>query len=234
MKIVDYKEFLNLFKYNEQIKDLIDEYIVYSCLNIASNAKFPTDYTDVKEHLFESDDYIRLFIVDDSNKIPQIKGFLISALEEGYNDNVILHCHGIILDPSIQGKGYSKVIVNKAIEMTNPDVVTAKTHNPRCFNAFANLNGAVSYYPNEFDDMPKDILELAKSDEFINNTNEQLIYLNAYPDEKIQQSHRNEDLHVVFDRLAPTDAQAIVVVLNDQKLDLGKNILKLKRLNNGK
>lgn len=232
MKILDYNEFLNQFKYANEMKDLINEYVVYSCLTIANNAKFPTDYIDVKEHLFESDDYIRLFIIDGEDKVPQIKGFLISALENGYNDNVILHCHGIILDPSIQGKGYSKKMVEKAISMTNPDIVTAKTHNPRCFNAFANLEGAESYYPNEYDDMPDDILEVAKSDEFINVVNENLIYLNAYPDEKIQQSHRNKDLHIVFDRLEPTDAQAIVVVLNDEKLNLGQNVLKLKRMNN--
>ena len=233
MKILNYEEFLNLFKYSQQMKELIDEYIVYSCLSIANNAKFPTDYTDVKEHLFESDEYIRLFIVDTEKKVPTIKGFLISALEKGYNDNTILHCHGIILDPSIQGNGYSKTIVEKAIDMTNPDIVTAKTHNPRCFNAFANLKGAISYYPNEFNDMPEDVINVARSDEFISNTNENLIYLNAYPDEKIQQSHRNEDLHIVFDRLAPTDAQAIVVVLNDKKLDLGTNVLKLRRIKNG-
>ena len=108
MKILNYNEFLNQFKYANEMKELINEYVVYSCLAIANNAKFPTDYIDVKEHLFESDDYIRLFIIDEDGKVPQIKGFLISALENGYNDNVILHCHGIIIDPSIQGKGYSK------------------------------------------------------------------------------------------------------------------------------
>jgi len=229
MKILNYNELLNHFKYTDEMKELIDEYVVYSCLTIANNAKFPTDYIDVKEHLFESDDYIRLFIVDDEGRVPQIKGFLISALENGYNDNVILHCHGIILDPSIQGQGYSKMMIEKAISMTNPDVVTAKTHNPRCFNAFASLSGAMAYYPNEYDDMPEDILNLAKSDEFISVVNEHLIYLAAYPDEKIQQSHRNKDLHVVFDRLQPNDAQAIVVVLNDQKLNLEKNVFELKR-----
>lgn len=232
MKILNYNEFLNQFKYANEMKELINEYVVYSCLAIANNAKFPTDYIDVKEHLFESDDYIRLFIIDEDGKVPQIKGFLISALENGYNDNVILHCHGIIIDPSIQGKGYSKKMIEKAISITNPDIVTAKTHNPRCFNTFANLEGSQSYYPNEYDDMPSDILELAKSDEFISVVDEHLIYLNAYPDEKIQQSHRNQDLHIVFDRLKPNDAQAIVVVLNDHKLNLGENVLKLKRMKN--
>ena len=229
MKIVDYNEFLNFFKYKDEIKDLINEYIVYSCLDIASNAKFPTDYKDVKDHLFESDEYIRLFIIGDTNKIPQIKGFLISALEKGYNDNIILHCHGIILHPEVQGLGLSKKIVNKAIEMTNPDIVTAKTHNPRCFNAFANLDGCIAYFPNEYEYMPIDIIKLARSDEFIKDTNDELIYKNAYPDEKIQQSHRNEQLHIVFDKLNPNDAQAIVCVLNDEKLKAHNNSLKLTR-----
>ena len=229
MKIVDYNEFLNMFESKEKTKDLIDEYIVYACLVVAKDAEFPTDYVDVKEHLFESDEYIRLFIVDDTKKVPQIKGFLISVIEKGFNDNTILHCHGIIIHPEIQGLGYSKIMVNKAIEMTNPDVVTAKTHNPRCFNAFANLEGSKAYYPNEYDDMPEDIISLTRSDEFIKNTDDNLIYREAYPDEKIQQSHRNQDLHIVFDRLNPNDAQAIVVVLNDEKLRLNRKVLELIR-----
>ena len=221
------KEYNSLLYKNDEVNELLKEYITKCCLNIANSASFPTDYDDVREHLFGKDEYLRLFIVEDSKKVvPDIKGFLICDTLIGYNDMKFLHCHGIILSPEIQGLGLSKKIINYAINLTSPDVVTAKTHNPRCFNSIINVEGKVSYYPNENDYLPNQILELARSNPFINEVDDKLIFRDAYPDIKIQQTKRNENLNLIFDRVSPYDAQAIVVVLNEAKLNVKKKVFK--------
>ncbi len=206
-----------LINYNELNKsEELDEFLIMECLNVANNAHFPTDYLDVKEHLFGNPNLIKLFAVDMEER--KIKAFLAADYFTGYNGNNILHCHGIIVDPEIQSLGFSKLLVNKLVSEYNPDIVTAKTHNPRCFNAFANIDNVISYYPNSFDEIPNPIYEVVKTDPYICDVNENLIYVNAYPDEKISQDYRDHSIKKIFDRLSPNDAQAIVVVLNDQKL----------------
>ena len=229
-KIINYDKFK--ISENEKIQNAIKEYIVESCLEIANSAQFPTDYNDVKDHLFEDDSYIRMFIVEEKENqvIPNIKGFLISALFKGYNDNTILHCHGIILHPDIQGLGLSKALVAEAIKMTNPNILTAKTHNPRCFNSFANCYKLIAYYPNEYNVLDDDIRKVAASDPFISVVNDDLVYKNAYPDEKIQQTNRNNGVKSIFQKLDSTDAQAIVVILDDSKLNIEQGIKRTRKL----
>ena len=193
----------------------LDEYLINECLTIANDAKFPTDYLDVKEHLFGNPNLIKLFVVDNEEK--KIKGFLAADYFKGYNDNNILHCHGIIVHPDVQSMGFSKALVNALVEEYKPDIVTAKTHNPRCFNMFSHIDNVKSYYPNTHE-IPECIYEVVKTDPYICDVNEDLIYVDAYPDEKIQQDYRSDDVKEIFSKIKPNDAQAIVVVINDQKL----------------
>lgn len=221
------KEYNSMLYEDKKINRLLKEYITRSCLNIANKANFPTDYNDVESHLFGDERYIKLFIVEETeNVIPDIKGFLVCDTFYGYKGMIFLHCHGIVLSPEIQGLGLSKTIINYAIKLTNPDVVTAKTHNPRCFNSFINLDGVISYYPNESGIIPKQIINLSKTNKFISKSDDDLIYRDAYPDEKIQQTKRNEKINSIFDKLSPYDAQSLIVILNDEKLKAKKKVLK--------
>jgi hypothetical protein len=227
MKKYQIKEYKALLYDDIEIRQLLEEYIIKCCLNIANNANFPTNYEDVKNHLFENDNYLKFFIVEESDKvIPDIKGFLICDQFNGYKGMNFLHCHGIILSPDIQGLGLSKKLINHAVALTRPDVVTAKTHNPRCFNAFINIDSVVSYYPNEYGDLPSEILDLVSTNHHINQSDDKLIYRNAYPDVKIQQPKRNDKLDIIFNQLSLYDAQTVVVILNDSKLHAKKRILK--------
>ena len=222
-----------IINYNELNKNKnLDEYLINQCLNIANDAKFPTDYDDVKEHLFGNDQLIKLFIVEEMDENINIKGFLVADYFTGYNDNNILHCHGIIIHPDIQGLGLSRELVNRLIREYNPDIITAKTHNPRCFNALINIPLVIAYYPNNSDIIPDDIYKVVKTDPYISNTNKNLIYVDAYPDEKIQQAYRSEEIKTIFNRLNPRDAQAIVVVLDNSKLNINNNG-KVKSLKQG-
>lgn len=200
--------------------------IANECLKIANDAKFPTDFQDVYDHLFEDDSYIILFV---KNKEDIVKGFVIACQENGYQDCKILHIHGIVLGPEIQGMGISKELIDYAIEKYQPDVVTAKTHNPRCFNTFASLGGgSYSFYPND-KEIPEVVREIVKSDNFINCSDENLIYRDAYPDEKIQQSKKNPVVDLVFEKVGKYDAQSVVVVVNNDILNVEKDVKKKVR-----
>lgn len=230
-KNYEIKNYEELLTADSKLNELLQEYIVKECLNIANEAQFPTDYTDVKEHLFEKEEYLKLFIIERDNQIkPTIKGFAVCDSFYGYNNMKFLHCHGIILSPQIQGKGFSKELVNHAVELTKPDVLTAKTHNPRCFNSFININGVKEYYPNGYENIPSEIIDLYKTDPFISVSDENLIYKDAYPDVKVQQSKRNSSIDNVFNLLEPYDAQSVIVIINDEKLNKVKTNVKSKVL----
>ena len=51
----------------------LDEFLIMECLNVANNAHFPTDYLDVKEHLFGNPNLIKLFTVDMEERIGEIE-----------------------------------------------------------------------------------------------------------------------------------------------------------------
>ena len=125
--------------------------------------------------------------------------------------------------------GISKELIDYAIEKYQPDVVTAKTHNPRCFNTFASLGGgSYSFYPND-KEIPEVVREIVKSDNFINCSDENLIYRDAYPDEKIQQSKKNPVVDLVFEKVGKYDAQSVVVVVNNDILNVEKDVKKKVR-----
>ena len=68
------------------------------------------------------------------------------------------------------------------------------------------------FYPNVSNDViPESIYELVKKNEFTENADEYLIVREAYPDEKIAQTFRNEKIANIFKRLNARDAQVIVV-----------------------
>lgn len=220
--IVEYNYLISKYK---MIDKYFKEYIIKSCLNIALEAHFSTDYEDVKEHIFGNDNYLKLFIIEkSSDNIPIIKGFLVCDCFISYNDIKNLHCHGIILSPEVQGYGLSKDIIDYARFLTNPDVITAKTHNPRCFNSFISLNDIYDYYPNETGVIPDEIIKLCKANPFISNSDENLICRNAYPDIKIQQTKKNETINLIFEKINPYDAQSIVIILNPEKLSIETGI----------
>ena len=216
----------NIEEYVSSRNDEIEkDNIARQCLEIANSAQFPTDYQDVYDHLFEDDSYIRVFV---KNEFDEIKGFAIICNENVLNNLNIMHVHGIIIHPEAQGLGLAKEVINTAVEKYQTDVVTAKTHNPRCFNMFADiLNNGCDFYPNT-QPIPSYIYEIVKKDKFIDKADEDLICRDAYPDVKIQQSKRKELVNDVFEKVGPYDAQAIVVVVNKnvkEKTIKPKNII---------
>lgn len=181
--------------------------IAKQCLEVANAAKFPTDYDDVFSHLFGNEGYTICMAYDDN---AMLGGFSIFAKLEDINT---LYLHGIVLHPRAQGKGLSSKMIQKVIDENDLKFLSARTHNPRTFETLAKFARSTSeYYPNA-DDMkiPKYIYELVRNNPFTSDADELMICRNAYPDEKIAQSFRDERISSVFKRLNTTDAQVIVV-----------------------
>ncbi|MDO5555636.1 MAG: GNAT family N-acetyltransferase [Clostridia bacterium] len=183
------------------------ETIALQCLDVANAAQFPTDFDDVFSHLFGNENYTICMAFD---KNDQLGGFSIFAKLE---DIDTLHLHGIVLHPRAQGQGLSSKMIQTVIENSNTTFLTAKTHNPRMFETLAKFACTSSdYYPNVEDiNIPISIYELVSNNEFVNSADEYLIVRNAYPDEKISQTFRNNAISNVFKRLNTMDAQVIVV-----------------------
>lgn len=183
--------------------------VAEECLALSLEARFPTDYTDVYEHLFGNDDYLICMLYNNNGNI---MGYSIFA---NLKEIDMLYLHGIVLHPLAQGKGFSKGMIESALKHVNPKFLSARTHNPRMFETLSSFaSNTENYYPNvSTDEIPAEVHELVKNNEFTTKADELLIVRNAYPDEKIAQSFKNEDIAKIFERLNPNDAQVIVVRL---------------------
>lgn len=184
--------------------------IAERCLEIANAADFPTDYDDVYEHLFGNDDYIICFLIDTHTK--RIMGFSVFANLQEIN---MLYLHGIIIHPDVQGNSLSKRMIREVLKKVNPKYLSARTHNPRMFETLSSFaKDEKHYFPNASGlDIAPYIYNVVKSNEFTRAADECLVCRNAYPDEKISQSYRNNKVTTIFNKLNPTDAQVIVVQL---------------------
>lgn len=183
--------------------------IAEECLAVSTAARFPTDYEDVYEHLFGNERYHLCMLYNSKDRI---MGFSIFAYLKEINE---LYLHGIVLHPEAQGKGFSKEMIKAAIEQIHPRFLSARTHNPRMFEVLSSFAvRKTDYYPNICnDEIPKEIYELVRKNEFTAEADEVLVVRDAYPDEKLTQTFRNENIAAVFKRLNLTDAQVIVVRL---------------------
>lgn len=183
--------------------------IAEECLAVSNAAKFPTDYEDVYEHLFGNEAYHICMLYDSEDRI---MGFAIFANLKEINE---LYLHGIVLHPQAQGKGLSKMMIEAAIKQVRPMYLSARTHNPRMFEILSSFAvNKMDFYPNFCEDeIPSEIFELVKHNEFTAEADEVLIVRDAYPDEKLTQSFRNENLALIWKRLGKCDAQVIIVKL---------------------
>ena len=120
----------------------------------------------------------------------------------------------IVLHPKAQGHGLSTKMIKTIAEEVKTRYLTAKTHNPRVYETLTKLAcGEGGFYPKIDTNIPESVYELVRKNEFISMADENLIVIEAYPDEKIMQSFRNRDIFRIFKHLNKHDAQAIVVKL---------------------
>lgn len=175
-----------------------------ACYNIAKKANFPTDLDDVYDHLYYEDPVVFYAVLN--NKIVGFSCF------EYYPENDILYVRGVIVDPVVQGKKLSQTLISNGVEYFSPHLLTLRTHNPRMYDSVISFSD--EFYPNGEYNPSQEILKAISQIDALSKIDSDLIFRNAYPDEKISQVSKRLLTNSIFSRLHPRDAQVVVVKLS--------------------
>ena len=211
--------------YDLEKNGYLDEYLVEEIFNIMKKISNNIDYEDVKKLLFEHDN-IKVFIIDNNLRI---KGVLVGNYFVGYNDNTILYFENIIVDKEYQSYGLAKEMLNKLIKSYNPDIIITKTHNPRVCDMLTKIPYTICYYPNTYYEVPRDIYMLIESNPFIKEVNKNLIDEGVYSNILLQQNSKDRDINKMFMNVDDYDAQVMVLVMHNNKLNLNSKMKVLKK-----
>ncbi len=117
MKIIDYNKTLNKKK------------IVDSAYKICENAKFPVDYQDVYEHLFENDNLILKLLLNEKNSLAGFGVFETYGLPLENQIITMLYLSGMVIDPRYQGNMFSREIIKNTYSQTQSDLISLRTQN---------------------------------------------------------------------------------------------------------
>ena len=182
------------------------------CLEIAQSTNFPTNYQDVEQHLFGNEDSMLTFLVDDQGKIYGFATF--DKLQEVKG----LYLNGIILDDSIQSKGWSMYLLKSVILGSGCKFLMLRTHNQRMYESMRDVaddDNLVFPHPKGGNyKTPESVWGVVKSHPATMNADEKLIVRDAYPvgQEIKSQEIDEEDTKSLFKKLGEHDAQVVVVV----------------------
>ena len=183
--------------------------VTEQCLEIANKANFPTDYKDMYEHLFGNENAELYMVLNESGKI---YGF---ATCDNIPESSNTYIHGIIIHPEIQGIGFGLMLIDEILKKNGNQFLTARTHNPRVYAMMSSVayNGdANMVFPNiNSCNIPEEIWSVVASHPDMENADEDMIVRNAYPDEKVSQKVRDENIYNIFKKLSANDAQVVVV-----------------------
>lgn len=191
------------------------------CVAVADSTSFPTNYDDVYAHLFETNDLLKLFVVDNNYNI---KGFAV--FDTVNNDYRITYLSGMVLSGDIQGIGLSKELLRKGLESLKGDIITLRTRNPRMYRSLIKSMPSFANFPNLI--TPNEIYELAQTIPYFMDIQQNLIIKNCYGTELLQQEAKLNGLDPLFKMLEPKDAfGCLSVVSNNEKT---KKLIKEKAI----
>ena len=183
--------------------------VTKQCLKIANSADFPTDYQDMYEHLFGNENAELYMVMNENGKI---YGF---ATCDNIAEKSNTYIHGIIIHKEIQGLGFGLRLICEIMKRDGNQFLTARTHNPRVYAMMSSVaynSDENMVFPNiNSCDIPKDIWSVVGSHPDMVDADKDMIVRNAYPDEKVSQKVRDENIYNIFIKLKPTDAQVVVV-----------------------
>lgn len=117
MKIIEYNRILDKKK------------IADKAYKICGNAKFPVEYQDVYEHLFENENLILKLLLNEEN---HLAGFgVFENYQLSFENQIItmLYLSGMVIDPTYQGKNISQEIIKKAYSQIQSDLISLRTQN---------------------------------------------------------------------------------------------------------
>ena len=209
-KIVDY-DYLKR-DYN------IESYLQNETLKLFNKNGYNYDIDDILKMFLNNG--IKVFLI---NEEYQVKGLFFSNLYNGYNDNQILHCNKIIIDPSYQEQGLSKELLYYQLKKYDPDIITLKTNNPRCFELFSNIPYKITYYPNLHYIIPNDVYNIVYDNDF-NGINRNMVLKDEYASIQRQQNVRNNNINKLFMNIYDYDAQVMAIIMHDDKIKLNNKV----------
>ena len=106
-------------------------------------------------------------------------------------------------------------VIDEILKKNGNQFLTARTHNPRVYAMMSSVayNGdANMVFPNiNSCNIPEEIWSVVASHPDMENADEDMIVRNAYPDEKVSQKVRDENIYNIFKKLSANDAQVVVV-----------------------
>ena len=195
---------MNIMDYN---KNLDKKKIAESAYKICGNAKFPVEYQDVYNHLFESNHLIlKLLLNDEKNLV----GFGVFENYELFLERKItmLYLSGMVIDPNYQKKNIAKGMIRKTYQQIQSDLISLRTQN------IAMAKSLLNTFEDNLLAIPKDqsttiVEEVLKQTTPFKNIDKRGVIKNCYPNqlyENLKAIEENFDI-----KLEKTDALGVII-----------------------
>ncbi len=209
MKIIDYNKTLD----KKKIADL--------AYRICGKAKFPVEYEDVYNHLFENEKLILKLLLNDKDNLV---GFGVFETYELFLERKItmLYLSGMVIEPKYQKKQVSREIIKNTYLQIQSDLISLRTQN------IAMAKSLLNAFEDNLFTMPKDqtttIVEVLKQASPFKNLDERGVIKNCYSNQLYENLKAMKDNFDV--QLNKTDALGVIIEpRKEQKvLSLFKNL----------
>lgn len=204
MKIIDYNKTLDKKK------------IADSAYRICGNAKFPVEYQDVYEHLFENDDLILKLLINKENDLAGFGVFENYSLFLESRIITMLYLSGMVIDPRYQGKNISREIIKNTYSQMQSDLISLRTQNIAMAKSLLDtFNDNLFTIPGGINN---EILSCLRQVGPFENINEYGVIRNCYPNQLYYNLNAIQDNFGI--KLHSTDALGVVIEpsKNKQKL----------------
>ncbi|HCC07236.1 MAG TPA: hypothetical protein DEP72_03590 [Clostridiales bacterium] len=217
------------YRANDKSISKIKNYISSQCLKVANNAMFETTYEDVQSHLFGDENAILTLVFDENM---EIKGFAILA-EIEIEDKILLHLHGMVLEPEIQKSGVFRELISKNVGFSQGTYIekdekpkeilglSARTHNPAVYVAIDKICDEI--HPNLQGEAPDDIVDILRKNPFVKVEGSDLVQKDAYTLPKINSKVSENGINELFDGINELDA---ILILGEGLKNLDEDFVK--------
>ncbi len=210
MKIINYNKTMDKNK------------IAKEAFKICGKAKFPVEYKDVYEHLFENDNLILKLLLNEENNLAGFGVFENYRLFLESQIITMLYLSGMVIEPKYQKKQVSREIIKNTYLQIQSDLISLRTQN------IAMAKSLLNAFEDNLFAMPKDqtttIVEVLKQASPFKNLDERGVIKNCYSNQLYENLKAMKDNFDV--QLNKTDALGVVIEpRKEQKfLSLFKNL----------
>lgn len=187
---------------------------------VCKRASFPVDEEDVYNHLYENDELVQRFLV---NEHDDIVGFGVAQEYIISNDEANLtlaYLQGMVINKEYQGNGFSLILLKDLYDHFNSDLYGLRTQNPKMAKAMLNLFKktllkipSIPHNKEEQETYIK-ILELLEFVPPYEEINKDGIIKNCYPNQLCEDY---KELQLLNPKINISEHDALAVVVQPQK-----------------